>query len=174
LFFERAEDLAIKDSLTGLFLRNHFSQYLNRSLRSASVNSKTLGLIMLDIDDFKQVNDTYGHTVGDLVLIKLADILKKDIDKSGGISCRFGGEEFALAIAADSRKEIIACAENIFSEVRQAEISFRRKKVTFTVSAGLAFYPGDFDTAKGLIEQADVLLYKAKREGKNKLCYTGR
>jgi len=172
LLFKRAEDLAIKDSLTGLFLRNHFSQYLNRSLKEAG--DEILGLIMLDIDDFKRINDTYGHVVGDLVLMKLAEILKENSEKAKGIACRFGGEEFALVLAAKSQKEVTHCAENILQDVRQTELSFRRKKVTFTVSAGLAFYPLDSDSAKALIEQADVLLYKAKYAGKNKLCYTGQ
>ena len=174
LLFKRAEDLAIKDSLTGLFLRNHFSQYLNRSLKEAAAGRGILGLIMLDIDDFKKINDTYGHVVGDLVLMKLAAILKKNSEEAHGIACRFGGEEFALVTAAANRQEITSCAENILSEVKQAELSFRRKKFAFTVSAGLAFFPNDSDSAKALIEQADVLLYKAKYEGKNKLCYTGQ
>ncbi|MBU2265711.1 MAG: diguanylate cyclase [Candidatus Omnitrophica bacterium] len=174
LLFQRAQDLAIKDSLTGLFVRSYFSQYLSRSLKDAAAKRQAVGLIMLDIDDFKKINDSYGHVVGDLVLMNLAGILKENINEQTGIVCRFGGEEFALVVTKSSRIEIIACAENILSAVRKTVLAFRRKKVSFTVSQGLAFYPDDCDSASVLIEQADVLLYKAKREGKNKLCYSGQ
>ncbi len=173
ILFKRTEDLAIKDSLTGLFLRNYFSDYLSKQLKHSQRQGRSLGLIMLDIDDFKAINDSYGHVVGDLVLIKLADILKKSVVNKGGMASRFGGEEFMVLLFESDKKELIACAENICQAVREAKLAFRRKKIGFTVSLGLAFYPESADTASGLIEEADRFLYKAKGEGKNKICYSG-
>lgn len=174
ILFKRTKDLAIKDSLTGLFVRSYFSEYLSKELKRSQRQKSKLGLIMLDIDDFKKINDSYGHLVGDMVLRKLADILKKSLAGRAGIVSRFGGEEFTLLLVETSSQELIACAKEICNTVAAANLAFRRKKIHFTVSQGAVLYPDSATTPNGLIEEADRLLYKAKREGKNKTCYSGQ
>lgn len=173
ILFRRTEELATKDSLTGLFMRSYFSEHLARELRRAQRHKKSLGLIMLDIDDFKTINDTYGHVVGDLVLIKLADILKKAVVKKEAIVSRFGGEEFTLLLSEADQGQVITCAESICKTVQGTSLVFRRKKIPFTISLGVAFYPNKAKDPADLIEEADRFLYQAKRQGKNRTCYSG-
>ncbi|MCF7907489.1 MAG: sensor domain-containing diguanylate cyclase [Candidatus Omnitrophica bacterium] len=174
VLFKKIKELATKDALTGLFVRSYFSEYFSRELKLIQRQNGRLGLIMLDIDDFKKINDTHGHVVGDLVIVKLADILQKSLTKRSGIVSRFGGEEFTLLLLEISLKELVACAEEIRYAVAAANLAFRRKKIQFTVSLGAALYPDNATTPTGLIEEADRALYKAKREGKNKTCYSGQ
>jgi len=173
ILFARTEKLATKDSLTDLFVRSYFSQHLLRELKRAQRHKGTLGLIMLDIDNFKTINDAYGHVAGDLVLVKLANILKKVVDGKEAIVSRFGGEEFTLLLSEASQKQVIAYAEAICKTVQGTNLVFRRKKIPFTVSLGVAFYPDKALSPAELIEEADRFLYQAKREGKNKICYSG-
>jgi diguanylate cyclase (GGDEF)-like protein len=170
--FRRAEDLAIRDSLTDLFVKDYFFQRLQDELER-SRGSKKLGIIMLDIDDFKRINDTYGHVVGDAILIKLAKILGRITGQSGNILARFGGEEFIVLLVECSRERLLGRAEDIRKAVEDSSLVFRRKKVNFTVSAGAALYPDDAAGALELVDKADKLLYKAKREGKNRVCFSG-
>ncbi|MDP2922828.1 MAG: sensor domain-containing diguanylate cyclase [Candidatus Omnitrophota bacterium] len=169
----KAEELAIKDPLTSLFLRNYFLGRLKEEIRRASSKHTGIGLIMLDIDDFKKINDIHGHGVGDSVLKKLAQILSDLVGNSGDIICRFGGEEFMILLVECSPDRLISTAEKIRKTICETIVSFRRKEVHFTVSAGAVLYPNERPDVLEFIDSADKLLYKAKKEGKNKVCYTG-
>jgi len=171
-FIENAQELAAKDSLTSLYVRDYFFNRLREELKRSALKNANLGLIMLDIDDFKRINDIHGHIVGDAVLKKLAGILNQVAGTAGNGICRFGGEEFVIFIVECTKEQLIAMAEKIRSNAQQAEIVFRRKNITFTVSLGLAFYPGDGNDAITLLDKADHMLYRAKKTGKNKVCYT--
>ena len=92
--FKRIRELAIKDSLTNLFLRNYFIERFEEEIKRASLKNTYFGIVILDVDDFKRINDTYGHMVGDMVLKRLSSILVKNVGDSGNIICRLGGEEF--------------------------------------------------------------------------------
>jgi len=170
--FKRIEELAIRDPLTGLSLRSYFLQRLEEEIKRAYLKDRSLGIIMLDIDDFKQVNDTHGHIVGDLVLRKLARILRNVVGKGGNLICRYGGEEFTVFTLNRSLGELKKLTETLRKRVENTEIKFRKQKLTFTVSIGVAIFPQDGDEPAKLIEQADTLLYKAKRQGKNRVCFT--
>lgn len=172
--FKKAEELATRDSLTSLFLRQFFFGRLKEEARRASLTKTGLGLIMLDIDDFKKINDTYGHTVGDLVLKRLAGLLSEMLGNTGNAICRFGGEEFMVYLVGCSRANLYETAEKIRSLIAGTEVRFRRKVVHFTVSAGAALYPDDSHDILDLVSIADQVLYKAKKEGKNRVCYFGR
>ncbi|MEI8348749.1 MAG: sensor domain-containing diguanylate cyclase [Candidatus Omnitrophota bacterium] len=173
-FIENAKDLAAKDSLTALYVRDYFFNRLREELKRATLKNSNLGLIMLDIDDFKRINDIHGHIVGDAVLKKLASILVQIAGDAGNAICRFGGEEFVIFIVECKKEQLIAAAEKIRSSVEQVQLMFRRKNITFTVSLGLAFYPEDGNDAITLLDKADHMLYRAKKTGKNKLCYMGQ
>ncbi|MDD5195717.1 MAG: sensor domain-containing diguanylate cyclase [Candidatus Omnitrophica bacterium] len=170
----RMEELAIKDPLTGLFLRDHFFSRLNNEAKRDAIKQTGLGMIMLDIDDFKKINDTYGHVVGDIVLRRIAKILKETLGEAGNCICRFGGEEFVAMVVEANKEKILTMAEAIRKNAQDTAVSFRRKDVCFTVSLGVAFHPDDGIEISNLVDEADRLLYKAKREGKNRICYIGQ
>ena len=170
--FRKIEELAIKDSLTGLFLRNYFSERFNEEIKRASLKRTKFGIVILDVDDFKSINDTYGHTIGDLVLKKISTILQKNIGNSGNIAARIGGEEFVFLIVESDKRKVKSIAEKIRKEIASSIVSFRRKNIHFTVSLGLAMYPKDGVDIQSILNIADKFLYQAKREGKNKLCFS--
>ncbi len=170
--FNEIRELAIRDSLTNLFLRSYFFERFNEEIKRTSVKKAEFGVVILDVDDFKNINDTYGHKVGDLVLRKISTILQRNIGNSGNIAARIGGEEFIFLLVESDKNKVKAVAEKIRKEVASSTVSFRRKNIHFTVSLGLAMYPKDGVTAQDIIMAADKLLYKAKAEGKNRLCFS--
>ena len=174
LLFAKAEELAIRDSLTFLFVKSHFYKRVEEELKRAKFKKSNLGVIMIDIDDFKKINDTYGHIVGDIILKRLAAVLIETVGSSGDIIARFGGEEFMVALTECDKKRLIEVAQNIHANTEQAKVSFRRKEINFTVSIGAVLYPDDGAELNDLIKRADQYLYKAKKEGKNKVCFTGQ
>lgn len=170
--FDDTQDLAIKDSLTSFFVKDYFFERLaDESQRALSQNSK-LGIIMLDIDNFKDINNTHGHIVGDFVLKKLARILTKAAKGAGNIISRFGGEEFIILIAQCDKEKLISLSEEIRKAAEVSSLSFRRKKITFTVSLGAVLYPDAGKDILELVGEADKLMYKAKKQGKNRACFS--
>lgn len=167
------EELAIRDPLTTLFLRDHFFSRLKEEVKRAGGKKAGLGVLMFDIDDFKKINDTYGHVVGDIVLKRVAKILKEVIGEAGNVICRFGGEEFIALFLGGDKQKIVAIAQTVRANVENAAVSFRRKDICFTVSGGVAVYPADGVDALEMVNKADQLLYKAKRQGKNRICFIG-
>jgi len=170
--FASARDLAIKDSLTTLYLREYFFNRLEAELNRAQNKGSKVGVIMLDIDDFKKINDNYGHIVGDFVLKKLAKILISIAGEAGNLISRFGGEEFIISIPECTKKELLRIGEEIRRKIEGAELTFRRKKINFTVSLGAILAPNQAEDVEKLTQRVDKLLYKAKKEGKNKLCFS--
>ncbi len=159
------EDTLIKahtDTLTNLWNHGYFQYKLDEELLKAKAKNLALSIMMLDLDDFKKFNDTYGHIKGDEALKKISSFLKENI-RSGDILCRYGGEEFSLILPSTNPEEAFDLAERIRKGLSQKEIS----GVYFTVSIGLANYPQDAQDKDALIKKADIALYKAKREGKN-------
>lgn len=167
---KKVQELATTDSLTSLSLRNYFFEQVKVELKRAQNLETKVGMIMFDIDDFKNINDTHGHMVGDLVLKKLAKILK-DLEKNPQITiCRYGGEEFVVLIAGTSKKEVLTIAEDVRSKVADSTVSYRRNKVKFTISGGVVIYPDDEDQFDKIFNLVDKTMYRAKEEGKNKIC----
>ncbi len=160
-------ELAIKDGLTGLYLRrfflDRFKEELSRSLR----NDLDFSLLILDIDDFRNYNDKYGHTAGDIALRTISRVLGGFEDS--GIVSRYGGEEFAILLPETSNKKAKRIAEDIRSAVKEETIELRRVKTNVTVSIGVATFPEDGKMEDQLILKADERLYQAKREGKDRV-----
>ncbi|MCM8787126.1 MAG: sensor domain-containing diguanylate cyclase [Candidatus Omnitrophica bacterium] len=171
--FRQIQELAIKDSLTSLFLRDYFLKRLTEEINRTKISKQSLGVLMLDIDDFKKINDTYGHIVGDIVLKRLAGILTSVIGDAGNLISRFGGEEFIIYLVNYDKERLIKVAEHLRKAIETAIINFRRKTINFTVSIGVAMYPADASSVEDLVVVADKLLYQAKKEGKNKVCFIG-
>jgi diguanylate cyclase (GGDEF)-like protein len=162
--------------LTRLWNHGYFQYSLTEELKKAYENKKDLSLVMFDIDNFKNYNDTLGHQMGDQLLRDVARILKATCDGKGSVA-RYGGEEFAV-ILPGMRKD---AAYQIAEVLRQAIEGFQFKgqdvqpNKNLTISAGLATYPQDALDKEKLIYLADMALYEAKRTGKNKVCvYTSK
>ncbi len=168
ILFEQTEELAIKDSLTGLFVRRYFFARLKEEHRRALLTHRPLSLVMCDIDHFKNCNDRYGHGVGDLMLVQFAQILKKVA--SDAIVARYGGEEFAVLLPEMPRKESLELAEKIRKGVEDYSFVVRRERIPMTVSAGVASLPEDTLEMEELIQKADEALYAAKHAGRNRVC----
>jgi len=170
--FNKVEELATRDALTDLFLRDVFMYRLKEELTRAKMMNTELALGVLDIDDFKQINDTYGHTVGDLALKRTAAVLTRIAGDSGNVVARYGGEEFVFFLVRSNKDKAKKIAESVREEIGKVIIRFRRKRINFTASLGLAFFPQDGDNFLKLMEKADGALYRAKKEGKNRVCST--
>jgi diguanylate cyclase (GGDEF)-like protein len=168
MLFEQTEELAIKDSLTGLFVRRYFFDRLKEEHRRALLTQRPLSLLMCDLDHFKDCNDRYGHGAGDLMLIQFAQILRKTAENA--IVSRYGGEEFSVLIPEASKEEAAKLAEEIRMKVEQYPFMIRRERILMTVSIGVANLPVDTLDVESLIQKADQALYQAKREGRNRVC----
>jgi diguanylate cyclase (GGDEF)-like protein len=168
LLYEKTEELAIKDSLTGLFVRRYFFERLKEEHRRALLNQKNLSFLMCDLDHFKECNDRFGHQGGDLMLVQFADILRQC--QKGALLGRYGGEEFAILLPETAKAEAVKIAEQIRKAVEKCAFNIRREKVNMTVSIGIANLPDDTLDAENLVQKADQALYRAKREGRNRVC----
>lgn len=158
--------LASHDPLTQLFNRREFEEILEKSIANSTRNKTTMALLLLDIDNFKAVNDSYGHINGDELLKQFARRLILLIRK-GDLPSRVGGDEFTLIllnIKSPSAARLLS--ERILNELNHP-YSINGKLITMTVSIGIAIYPGDGDTPEDLFQNADLAMYKAKNTGKN-------
>ncbi len=171
--YERVEDLAIHDSLTGLFLRRHFldrmAQEMSRELRK----NQEISFLMLDLDHFKQYNDQFGHMAGDIVLKALAMMLRDTFSLPGDCVCRYGGEEFAVFLPECSQAKAVELAEGFREKIEAQRFLIRRSSTRITVSIGVATFPQDATVREELIERADRALYLAKQEGRNRVRAAG-
>jgi diguanylate cyclase (GGDEF)-like protein len=170
--FERTARSAVTDALTGLYNRGFFLQALQREVQRARRHDLLLSLVMVDLDDFKAINDTRGHLEGDRVLVKAANLINESL-REIDIAARYGGEEFAVILPETSRAGAAVVADRIRQKVA-AEFARRRTGPQVTLSAGVAGYPEDAGTAEDLIRRADEALYRAKADGKNRVTIVGR
>jgi len=162
------QEAAIRDHLTGLYNHNHFYRHLDEDFMRASRYSSPLSLIMLDIDYFKDINDTYGHRTGDMVLKELAMLIKKTVRKSD-IVARYGGEEFAIILTNTDMAGATYDAERIRKNVEAYEFK-ASPCIGVTMSLGVAAYPHkEISSGGDLVARADTALYKAKHGGRNRI-----
>ncbi|MHA6692344.1 PleD family two-component system response regulator [Devosia sp. A449] len=163
--------LAVTDDMTGLYNRRYFDRHLGVMLGKAQSQDRDMALMILDIDHFKAVNDTYGHDIGDAVLREFAVRLKRNI-RGVDLACRFGGEEFVVLMPDTDYQQAELVAERVRQSIaeRVFEVNAGRP-LTVTVSAGLTLNESAADTAETLIKRADVALYRAKREGRNRVVF---
>jgi len=157
---------SIRDPLTGLYNRRYMEEAFELELRRATRYDRHLGLIMMDLDNFKQFNDTYGHRAGDLLLKELGKYLLSH-KRGDDIACRYGGEEFLLILPETSLENTIERAEQLREEISRLTVDLRGKHLGFTISVGVAAYPEHGISMETLINAADEALYQAKRQGRN-------
>ena len=160
---------AVIDSLTGLHNRRFFEAQLNLELERAKRSDQPVGLVTLDIDHFKSVNDTYGHPGGDRVLIQVAEQIRAAA-RAGDVVARYGGEEFAVLMPGITGHELTAAADRLRIAVNSRPMEVNPQvTLAVTVSAGAVSWPANGATAQDLVAVADRALYAAKRAGRNRV-----
>jgi len=173
ILFDEVEALSITDGLTGLYTRRYFFERVKEEISRYTTDKIPLVIAMLDLDDFKKINDTYGHLAGDMLLRQIANMLRKRF-RELDILARYGGEEFVILISHTD----IEKAEILFEEIRQKienekfflpVESYNPVSVKQTVSIGLAEIKEN-KNLHDILKEADIALYNAKKEGKNKVC----
>jgi diguanylate cyclase (GGDEF)-like protein len=165
--YERMERMATTDGLTGLTNHRYFQELFDAMVARSERYGRSMSLILMDIDHFKSINDTYGHPVGDMVLKKVAKLLMGAARRTDVVA-RYGGEEFAVLMEETGRDGALQTAERIRKAV-ESEI-MRSENGTFkcTLSLGIATFPEDANAKAKLAECADQALYQAKRSGRNR------
>jgi len=165
----KAEYLALHDPLTNIYNRRGFAKITNGLFSTALRKKRDFAIVMFDIDEFKQLNDSYGHASGDEVLKAIATILQ-DSARQGDVYARWGGEEFILALPETNLTQGSALAERIRVAIESLEIPYQNKQLMITASFGIACLTADTEALNVLIGLADAKLYQAKAQGKNCLC----
>ncbi len=165
---EKLRQEAIRDPLTGLFNRRHLDEMLAIELSRCKRAGTPLTILMLDIDHFKNVNDTHGHQVGDVVLQSVANTLKTHV-RVGDIVCRYGGEEFILVFPGMKAMDGHVRAEVLRTLVALQAIPDKDQTIRVTISVGGSVYPQDGTTDNELVSLADQALYRAKQNGRNRV-----
>lgn len=165
-FHAEIERLAITDGLTGLFNHRHFQERLSQEFSRLERFSEPLSILILDLDYFKEINDTYGHPVGDSVLKGVADVIKRTI-RNIDIPARYGGEEFAVILLGTGAHGALNMAERLRKAVMNRTFSAENKTFKVTISIGISTCPNDGKRKEELIEKADKALYQAKKSGRN-------
>ncbi len=158
---------ALKDSLTGLYNRRFLQEYTETLVAGIQRRGKNIGLIMCDLDYFKQVNDVYGHSIGDILLKETSQILKKSVRESD-LVIRFGGEEFLIILLDINDGDAMSVAEKIRGNIEAAKIKVQDGILQKTISLGVSEFPRDTQGFWQAIKFADVALYRAKETGRNR------
>lgn len=168
--FSETQELAIHDGLTQLYTRNHFLQRLNEECVRSSRSAQPFSLLMADIDFFKKYNNDFGHTAGDIVLKRMAQIMRDHLKKFNPIIGRFGGEEFCIIIPHSDRLKAFELAESLRARIESEKIILRRQETRVTVSIGVAVFPDEGKDEEDLIQKSDKAMYTAKQKGRNQVC----
>ena len=166
--FEKTAKSSTFDSLTGLLNRNAFDDALEREISRAKRYDSNLSLLFLDLDGFKQVNDSFGHMAGDEVLKKVAQIIMTE-KRSEDIAARYGGEEVAILMPETGKAEGWLLGERVRKRLEEAVITYEEQAIKITLSGGLASYPIDANDGTPLLKNADKAMYRAKSFGKNNI-----
>jgi len=168
--FSSIKTIAIYDSLTNLYNRRYFEERLIGEAQKAFYGSSPLSLVMVDIDHFKKINDTFGHTEGDKVLQEIASLLKASVRKKDTVA-RYGGEEFVLILPEAGIEEATMIAERIRRLVEKTLFEVGKAQMNITVSLGISSFPiHHAESKEDLVRMADQALYDAKRGGRNRVC----
>jgi two-component system cell cycle response regulator len=163
--------LAVTDELTGLYNRRYFDRHLSLMLDKAREQERDMAVMLIDMDFFKSVNDNHGHDIGDAVLKEFAQRLKRNI-RGVDLACRFGGEEFVVLMPDTDYRQAQGVAERVRMAV--AERGFETptiRPLSVTCSVGVALNEHELDTPEMILKRADVALYRAKREGRNRVVF---
>lgn len=163
------ERMAITDPVTGLFNRRRFEEAIAQEFERYKRYGTPLACLMIDVDHFKQINDTYGHDVGDLILKETAQTIQSLI-RGVDTVCRYGGDEFAVLLSQQRAEEAMKAAQRILRDIRQLKVKEMKKGERITLSIGIAMVPDpDLREMDQIVQCADYALYKAKKQGRNQV-----
>jgi diguanylate cyclase (GGDEF)-like protein len=162
-------DLINYDDLTGLLTLRFFYQELEKELGRAQRFQKPLSILMMDLDFFKQVNDTYGHQVGSFVLKIIGRKIRETL-RIQDVSGRYGGEEFISYLPKTDKKQARICAERLRRSIAKVEFRSGEKSFRVTLCIGISTFPEDGERIEVLVKKADTALYRAKDDGRNRVC----
>lgn len=161
----------VTDSLTGLYNSGYFRKALAQELERTERTSLPIALMMVDLDFFKKINDSYGHEVGNDVLTYVSKLIVKGT-RALDIQCRYGGEEFAVILPATERFLAIQVAERLAKSIENSTVYSHGHELKITASIGLAFHKvGELASVTTLVAEADKYLYQAKNNGRNQVCF---
>jgi two-component system, cell cycle response regulator len=163
-------ELATVDGLTGVFNRREFNRRLTIEIERSRREGYPISLLMVDIDHFKKLNDTYGHQSGDDALRHVSSLIKAEV-RPGDLPARYGGEEFAVILPYADSNDAFVVAERLRNLIAVEDIAIQEgQRVNVTASLGCATFPVDAQTEDALMTMADAALYKAKKNGRNRVC----
>ncbi|MFV9645731.1 MAG: diguanylate cyclase [Desulfobacterales bacterium] len=168
--FEKTVKASRFDSLTGLYNRQSLDETLEREINRAKRHEKELSILFFDLDDFKEVNDSFGHQTGDEVLKQVAKIVLNE-KRSEDFAARYGGEEIVVIMPETGKVDSLVLGERIRQGVEEMKIDFKGHTVRLTISGGLASFPGNTTDVESLLKCADNALYRAKGSGKNNISF---
>jgi len=167
--YRLVQEMAITDTLTGVFSRRYFLERLNEEMERSKRFNFSFSFIMIDVDYFKDYNDRFGHLVGDTVLKSVSKIIKDNIRQIDFLG-RYGGEEFSIILTETKKNEAAFVAQRIIEAVAAKRIMAYDEELKITISAGVSSFPADANTPEQAIEKADQALYRAKETGRNRVC----
>jgi diguanylate cyclase (GGDEF)-like protein len=167
--FHKTQNLAIHDGLTSLYTKGYFLERLKEECKRSIRQRVSFSLLMLDIDHFKDYNDKFGHTAGDIVLKSLSSGITDFLKGLGPIVSRFGGEEFCVILPRTDKKKAASLAEELRVLIEKKKINLRGWETSITVSIGVAAFPGDTSEESDLILKSDRAMYEAKQKGRNQV-----
>ncbi len=162
----RLATLSNTDDLTQTYNRRYFMQYSEKELEQVKDSGGVFSIAILDVDNFKEINDSYGHLIGDRVLLELAQLFRKNIRKTE-IVARFGGDEFIFFFPGQDRQQVIPCVERIYGLLDKKPIIVDNLRIRPVFSMGVATYNTDVNKLDDMLKQADRALYQAKKLGGN-------
>jgi diguanylate cyclase (GGDEF)-like protein len=169
ILMNKLRDTSLRDAMTGLYNRRFLEEFIDQVMSQAQRKNETYSILMLDVDFFKMINDTYGHDVGDDVIVKLAQLLQKSI-RDADLAIRYGGEEFIIMLHNASDEGTLKVANKVYSEFSKTVFEVGEgKTMQKTLSIGIAKFPKDGDNIWKCIKYADTALYEAKNTGRNKV-----
>jgi diguanylate cyclase (GGDEF)-like protein len=170
LLYRKVQDLTITDELTSVYCRRYFLERFSEELKRSKKNKLSLTFLMIDIDNFKQFNDRYGHLVGDAILRQVTKTISQAVRQIDFIG-RYGGEEISVVLSETNREQANFAAERIRQAIALEVIKVYDEELRVTVSIGVSTFPDHALNMQNLIEIADQALYLAKETGKNKVCF---
>jgi len=169
LYYEEIYRMAIIDGLTQVYNKRYLLEFLEREMARCHRYARALSLIMFDIDHFKNINDSNGHLAGDYVLRELAGLVRAKVRKEECVG-RYGGEEFTIVMPEAGPEKARRFADKLLRMVADHDFVFENNKITVTISIGVADMTGETTEPVQFIKSADTNLYKAKRDGRNRVC----
>lgn len=173
--YSQFENLAKRDGLTGLYNRRILNKFMeNYRHADEELKKQALAAVMFDIDNFKSINDHYGHLFGDAAIIATASVIRSIAEEHGGVSYRYGGEEFVVLFMDRKLEEVVYIVEGIHKAIREQEISLGENSIYINTSAGVSAYPELSDDPSSIIDRADQAMYVSKSTGKGKITIDGR